>query len=335
MIRETFARTILLVAGYCTVALAQAPPPTILEIDVENQVEYDSDIADPAKFATIPNTTTAQPPRNFDFASGIADIVAVNGQAAKGTVAFRAWAFLMRPAPIPGGAIADITRTSIRNIMVEIQQSDGTPVGTIMAVGMGGGSPPPGAPLAVTNLNFAIVGGTGAYLGARGQLGLARNQETINGRLASISEDPGNRRLNGGGRFRYVLHLMPMPLPQIVATPTGPAVVHSSDFTPVTASKPAAVGETLSVFATGLGPVRPGVEPGQPFRSSPLAVVNSPVEVKVNGKSAEVLAAVGFPGAVDGYQVNFRVPPDTARGIATIQVSAAWIAGAPVSVPVQ
>src|SRR5690242_4293063 len=33
-----------------------------------------------------------------------------------------------------------------------------------------------------------------------------------------------------------------------------------------------------------------------------------PVEVTVNGKSAEVLAAVGYPGAIGGYQVNFRVP---------------------------
>jgi uncharacterized protein (TIGR03437 family) len=56
-------------------------------------------------------------------------------------------------------------------------------------------------------------------------------------------------------------------------------------------------------------------------------VVNSPVEVTVNGQDAEVLDAVGYPGAVDEYQ-NFRVPPDTAKGSATIQVSAAWITGA-------
>ena len=63
--------------------------------------------------------------------------------------------------------------------------------------------------------------------------------------------------------------------------------------------------------------------------------VNSPVEVTVNGKVAEVIRAVGFPGAVDGYQVDFRVPPDIAKGPATIQLSAAWITGAPVNIPVQ
>lgn len=151
----------------------------------------------------------------------------------------------------------------------------------------------------------------------------------------SLTEDPANRRIHGGGQSRFVLTVLPMALPQAVTTPSGPAVTHSSDFTLMTAAKPAAAGEILSLFVSGLGPTRPGVDPGQPFPSSPLAAVNSPVDVKANGKSAEVLAAVGFPGAVDGYQVNFRVPTDAAKGMATVQVSAAWIAGPSVNVPVQ
>jgi uncharacterized protein (TIGR03437 family) len=66
-----------------------------------------------------------------------------------------------------------------------------------------------------------------------------------------------------------------------------------------------------------------------------LAVVNSPIAVTANGADAEVLGAVGYPGAVDGYQLNFRLPPDTSKGTAAIQVSTAWIPGAPVSIPVQ
>jgi len=126
-----------------------------------------------------------------------------------------------------------------------------------------------------------------------------------------------------------------MSAPQIVTTASGPAVTHSSDSSPVTSSKPAAAGEVLSLFATGLGPTAPAVDPGQPFPSGPAATVNSPIEVKVNGNSAEVLGAVGFPGSLDGYQVNFRAPQDTAKGAATIQVSAAWIAGTAVQIAVQ
>ena len=126
-----------------------------------------------------------------------------------------------------------------------------------------------------------------------------------------------------------------MSRPEIVSTASGPAVAHSSDFSLVTAAKPARLGEILSLLATGLGPTRPGVDPGKPFPTNPLAAVNSPVEVTVNGKPAEVLAAVGYPGTVDSYQVNFRIPTDTARGSATIQLSAAWIAGPEVRIAVQ
>ncbi len=122
---------------------------------------------------------------------------------------------------------------------------------------------------------------------------------------------------------------------RIVVTAGGAAVTHSSDFTLVTTSKPAAAGEVLSIFATGLGPTLPAVASGQAFPSSPLAAVDSLVEVRVNGRSAIVLAAVGFPGAVDGYQVNFRVPAGTVKGSATIELSAAGVAGTPVNIVVQ
>jgi uncharacterized protein (TIGR03437 family) len=62
---------------------------------------------------------------------------------------------------------------------------------------------------------------------------------------------------------------------------------------------------------------------------------NSPLTVTVNGEAAEVLAAVGYPGSVDGYQVNFQMPFDVRTGSAMIQLAAAWIPGTPVSIAVQ
>ena len=43
----------------------------------------------------------------------------------------------------------------------------------------------------------------------------------------------------------------------------------------------------------------------------------------------------GLAQVTTPYQVNFRVPPGTAKGPASIQVSAAWISGAAVNIPVQ
>ena len=266
------------------------------------------------------------------------DIVAVNGQPAKGVYVGRPVGIVLTPTPKPGQAIADTAHASLRSHTFEILKIDGTPVGTMMSFGLDAGLPPPGAPSypVAARGDFTIFGGTGAFLGARGEL-VQRQQalEAVPPRAASMAEDPANRRINGGGTIRFFLHVIPLTTPQIATSAGGPAVTHSADFTPVTASKPAAVGEILSLFATGLGPTNPGVDPGQPFPSSPATAVNSPVNVTVNGKPAEVLAAVGFPGAVDGYQVNFRVPPDAVKGVATIQVSAAWIAGPPVSITIQ
>ncbi len=325
---------ILLSAAACWHAgLAQTSPETILEIDTDSVVNYGNDVPDYSRLATDPNITRGSAARNFNTLLMIADIVAVNGKPAKGTWVQRGQGVNFATAPTPGQAIADIVRARVAEMIFEILQPDGTPVGTIFTHGLGGGPSPPGAPSAATGTNFAVVGGTGAFLGVRGQLG--SQNPTRAARQASVTEDPGNRRAHGGGSGRHVLHLIPSQRPEIVPTASGPAVVHSNDFSLVTASKPARSGEILSLFVTGLGPTRPGVDPGKPFPASPVQAVNSPLEVTVNGKLAEVLGAVGYPGSVDGYQVNFRMPPETERGSTTIRVSAAWIAGPEVRIVVQ
>ena len=321
----------------CNLASAQQPPATTLTIDLGNVVEYQGDIYDVAKFARNPNTTpsaglsSSGAVANFAVATLIGDIVAINGQPAKGLFAGRSRVVNATPTPVAGQAIADVTRTAIRELIFEILQPDGTPIGTIMAMGFSGGTPPPGQP-STERANWAIVGGTGAFLGARGQA--EGGPAMCGGRAASMAEDPANRRINGGNVGQCVLHVIPMTVPQIVTTANGPAIVHSSDFSLVTASKPAAAGEILSLFGTELGPVR-GVVTGDPFPSNPVAAVNSPVQVIVNGNPAELIGAVGYPGSVDGYQVNFRVPPGTSKGTASIQVTAAWISSSPVNIAVQ
>jgi hypothetical protein len=320
----------------CNLASAQQRLATTLTIDLGTMVEYQEDIYDPVKFARSPNVTPSLGigvgVANFAVATLLGDIVAVNGQPAKGLYAGRSRTISARTNPTPGQAIADVTRAAIREHIFEILQPDGTPVGSIMLMGLSGGnSPPPGQP-STENANWAIVGGTGAFLGARGQaeaiVGIG-----LGGRAASMGEDPANRRINGGSAGQCVLHIIPMTAPQIVTTANGPAITHS-DFSLVNGSKPAAAGEVLSLFATGLGPVR-GTATGQAFPSTPPAAVNSPVQVLVNGISADVLGAVGYPGSMDGYQVNFRFPPDTPKGNAIIQVTTAWIPSSPVSIAVQ
>lgn len=318
-------------------AQAQAVTPTFLRLDEANLVPYVGD----SSFANLATHSAVTPDNSkptFSQTTIIGDIVATNGQAAKG--AHFTWANNINSSTnlTPGSAIADVVRGGIVFHVWEIQQADGTPIGTITAMGVGMGAPPPGAPAAQTGANLVITGGTGAFAGVRGFGGSTSAQPGITPVPQtghSDSEDPAYRRVNGGGTGSYLLTLYPAESPAVVMTPNGAAVTHSSNFTLVSAASPATAGESLSLFATGLGPVKAAINPGQSFPSSPLATVNSPVTVTVNGIAATVTAATGYPGSTDGYQVNFTVPPGLTTGSATLQVASAWMSSAPVSISIK
>jgi len=314
----------LLISAFCAVAFgrawAQAPQMVILDIEFENGVVYFGDVADSSKFATVPAPASASI-RTFEPIIIIDDIVSVNGRPAKGSVVSSGRLTSLSSNPMPGQAIGDIGRGGLGETHLEIMGADGTRIGSIMTSGFGFGGPaPPGAPAGVFS-NQAVVGGTGAYLGARGML----VNPSITHRTTSMAEDPANRRTNGGGRGHYIVYLIPLSLPKIASTTGGPAVVHAGDGNLVTGSNPAKSGEVLTLYATGLGPTQPALEPGKAFTANPLQVANSPIEVSVGGQTAEVLYAGGYPGTNDAFQVNFRVPSGVPPGTAILQIAAAFI----------
>src|SRR5712692_2430573 len=131
---ESLARTSLLALVCYSSVLAQAPPVSTLVVDLDNVVEYQCDIIyDPSRFAKDPNIATGKGEGNFGVVTLIGDIVAVNGRPAKGLYVGRTRAVHTTTAPNPSQAIADLTRTAMREQIFEILQSDGTPIGTIMA----------------------------------------------------------------------------------------------------------------------------------------------------------------------------------------------------------
>ena len=327
-------RTLVLVGVLASGVSAQHPTGSLLVIETANHVAYVRDVADYSLLATKPDRTTVVLPRNFDESVIIADIVSVNGRRVRGTVLETLTIATLRPAPAPGQAIADITRSGMVEWYFEILHEDGQLIGSIRVSGMIGGQAPPGQTRQIQQGSYVVVGGNGAFLGAHGYMGAA-GPASARTRDASMTEDPANRRLHGGGSIRQGIYILPMFQPEVVAVSGSAAIVHSSDFTLVTAAKPARSGEILTLFASGLGPTRPGVEPGQPFPADPLQACNSPIEVLVNGKPGEVLYAGGYPGAVDRYQVNFRVPDGITPGMASVQLTSAWIAGPEVRIPMQ
>jgi len=323
-----------LIAICCKTVSGQGSSSVILNVNTENSVVYLDDVSDVSRFATNLNVTAAVVARNFQQSIVMADIVSVNGQPAKGVVLFSIRTINLRTAPTPGQAIADVMRTNTQSGTFEILSANGTPVGTIMTSGLGGAGPAPaGAPLAVNQGNNTIVGGTGAFLGARGQQGQAVTSQTIGNRQASMTEDPANRRQNGGGKLQFVLDVIPMFRPEVILTQGFPSVTHSNGV--LVEAQPARSGEILSLFATGLGPTLPGIDPGKTFTANPVQIVNSPVQVTVNGRPAEVLSAVGVPDTVDTYKVDFLLPSALGSGPATIQVTSGFIPGPEFQIPVR
>jgi uncharacterized protein (TIGR03437 family) len=234
----------------------------------------------------------------------------------------------MNSVPTPGQALVDsLARGATLFLSYDIQAADGTQIGTIWAAGFAGPVPPPGVSEANLAQNLAIIGGTGAFLGARGQINSVSGMASS--RTASVTEDPANRKQHGGGTRRDVFHILPAQRPAI----TG--IFHGTDFSPVTDANPARKGETLILAATGLGPVRANIAPGAPFPQSPPAEVNSPLEAHVNGASAAVINKIGWPTLVGSYRVDIRVPESTSAGTARLRLTAAWIPSADVNFPVR
>ncbi|MEK7406158.1 MAG: hypothetical protein AAB225_13720 [Acidobacteriota bacterium] len=313
------------VAAHCTSGFGQtAEQPVVWIVEIDNLITYRGDVTDSTKLARDPGVTTPLPVRAFQVTYNAADIVVINGKPAKGL--FSTWSGTLEPSLIPqtGRMIADFDGRGPFRTHWLILGPDGTWIGTLWG-GMG-------APAATD----AIIAGNGAFFGVVGE---TRTLEVIRaGRAASVTEDPANRRVNGGGgRLRFIIFLYPRYRPSVDMTADGPAVFRAADFSPVTAARPARAGEVLMVRARNLGPTRPDLLPpgSRPFKADPVEMVNSPVEVTVNGKEVEVINQVGWPGTYDLYRVDFRVPSGLPPGTATIQLTAAWIPSPEVKIPVQ
>ncbi len=316
---KTIAATAF-VAAHCASGLGQTMElPVILTIETDNAVFYRGDVTDGTKLARDPGVTTPGPSRAFQYSHGISDIIAVNGKPAKGISHYRGAVLVAKINPQPGQTIADHDGNGPYSHIWQIQSPDGTWIGNLLD----GGSFPASY--------HTITGGAGAFLGVTGEHRLP--DIPIMERAASITEDPANRRILGGGKMRTALYLYPKYRPAVDITPTGTAVYHGADFSPVTTASPAHGGEILVVAARNLGPTRPDLLPpgSRPFKADPLEVVNSPLAVTVNGNDAEVINKVGWPGKYDLYRVDFRVPP----GLATVQLTVAWIPGPEVKIAVQ
>lgn len=117
------------------------------------------------------------------------------------------------------------------------------------------------------------------------------------------------------------------------AAPTLLAVVYP-DGAPVSFDRPAGPGETLLVFATGLGSVAGGVATGKPAPASPLLRTTESPSVIIGDLPAEVVFSGLAPGLVGVFQVNAVVPQGMGAGPATLlTVGVAGLESPPMPLP--
>jgi len=121
------------------------------------------------------------------------------------------------------------------------------------------------------------------------------------------------------------------PVLELPVSVTSPAVFTSNrdgsgvaravhpDSRPVDATNPAVPGQTLILYASGLGSLTPEVAAGKPAPPDPVSrLTDGALRVLFDGKPAEILSAGALPGAIGMYQIKVTLPDDlvTARPVA-------------------
>ncbi len=113
------------------------------------------------------------------------------------------------------------------------------------------------------------------------------------------------------------------------------AALHGVTGLPITSTSPAAAGEIISLFTTGLGAVYPTVASGAAALASPLSLVTSPVSATIAGQSAAVSFAGLAPNFVGLYQVNVQIPAGVAGASVPVVVSVSGSSSNTATLPVQ
>jgi uncharacterized protein (TIGR03437 family) len=114
----------------------------------------------------------------------------------------------------------------------------------------------------------------------------------------------------------------------------GLGAAFHANYTAVTPSGPAAPGETIFFYATGLGAVSPPVIEGTAAPVSPLAL-SAPPSVTIGGLLASVPFSGLAPDLAGVYQVNIVIPQNAPSGASSLVVSLGGVSSPSVPISIQ
>ena len=110
--------------------------------------------------------------------------------------------------------------------------------------------------------------------------------------------------------------------------------VHGVSQKPVSASDPAASGEIIVLYATGLGPVNNQPHTGSAASITARSDTTLATSVTIGGKNAPVMFSGLTPGYVGLYQINLTVP-NAGSGAQDLIVTVGEVAGSTVKIQLQ
>lgn len=130
---------------------------------------------------------------------------------------------------------------------------------------------------------------------------------------------------NGGYSTPDTIRIEPAT-PGVARLANGQVVAQHQDFSQVTPQSPAKPGEYLVIYLAGMGLTKTPVVAGTLSPSSPLASVDVPANVSLDGKPVSILFAGLTPGFVGLYQINFQVPSDAKSGTLPLVITQQGVA---------
>src|SRR5215470_3017964 len=97
--------------------------------------------------------------------------------------------------------------------------------------------------------------------------------------------------------------------PQLFATGDSHVIAQHADYSLITADSPAIAGETIIVYAAGLGPTEPNSAPGEVPKYPAQTVGNLTVSLDGSALPRELIKYAGVtPGSAGVYQINLLLP---------------------------
>jgi uncharacterized protein (TIGR03437 family) len=123
------------------------------------------------------------------------------------------------------------------------------------------------------------------------------------------------------------------------ALPTSPAVVNFRTGRLVTDAEPASRGDTLIIYASGIGPVLYDAPTGSPASSTVLSPALLPFQVMFSQGGASSTATPAFAGLAPGFigvgQINVQNPADLPQGAVSLRLTSGSAVSGPVTISVQ